>query len=30
MTKVYISVGNKSYKTASSQSAYGDGINYRF
>lgn len=30
MTKVYVSVGNKSYKTASSQSAYGVGINYRF
>lgn len=30
MTNVYVSVGNKSYKTASSDSAYGVGINYRF
>jgi predicted porin len=30
MTNVYVSVGNKSFKTASSQSAYGVGINYRF
>ena len=30
MTSVYVSVGNKSYKTAASQSAYGVGINYRF
>jgi predicted porin len=30
MTNVYASVGNKRYKTASSQSAYGVGINYRF
>jgi len=30
MTNVYVSAGNKSYKTASSDSAYGVGINYRF
>jgi predicted porin len=30
MTAVYVSLGNKSYKTAASQSAYGVGINYRF
>ena len=30
MTAVYVSAGNKSYKTASSQSAIGVGINYRF
>ncbi len=30
MTAVYVSAGNKSYKTVASQSAYGVGINYRF
>jgi predicted porin len=30
MTAVYVSAGNKSYKTVASQSAVGVGINYRF
>ncbi len=30
MTAVYVSAGNKTYKTAASQSAIGVGINYRF
>jgi len=30
MTSVYVSAGNKSFKTAASKSAYGVGINYRF
>jgi len=30
MTAVYVSAGNKTYKTVASQSAVGVGINYRF